>query len=170
MVVFALSCLLALFANLLRFNTLPHLLTTVVDNLHAAGPNRLYLLLRPDDRERLIDSVVHDGGQKVRFLVEGQSSVNAKASFQKDWERIHTSIEAELNPKSMGEFVSCMEHDSSLNSNESEGWLGRGPWVNEGRVSGPGIPPWVDYVFIEETSCGEMDGTKVKDRPELMRT
>ena len=44
---------------------------------------------------RLVKRAVtpRDGGREVRFMVEGQSSVNAAASFQADWGRIHTSIE-----------------------------------------------------------------------------
>ena len=58
----------------------------------SAGHN-LSLLLRPEDREALIESIMHDGGRKVRFMIEGQSSVNAAASFEADWGRIHASIE-----------------------------------------------------------------------------
>ena len=51
---------------------------------------------------------------------------------------------------------------NEINTNPYEGWLGRGLWVDDGQVVGKGVPPWIDYVFIEGTGCGEMDGTKVR--------
>ena len=130
---------------------------------HTSG-NSLELLLRPEDRTQLLESIAADRGRALRLQVEGQSSVNAAATYERDFCRIHTAIEVELNPLSLGEFVrapATINGDEVFGSNnDSEGWLGQGPWVAQGAVVGEGVPPWIDYVFLEEDGRGEMDGAK----------
>ena len=92
---------------------------------HKAG-NNLELLLEPDVRKELLESIAKDYGRSLCFLVEGQSSVNAASTYENDWCRIHTSIEVELNPKSMGTFVRAPDEISN-GGNESEGWLEMDP-------------------------------------------
>ena len=143
---------------------------------HKAG-NPIQLLLTPSDRKQLLQSIVNDRGKSLLFQVEGQSSVNAASTYERDWCRIHTSIEVILNPKSMGAFVRAPDtithynestgekelQEFSNGGNASEGWLGQGDWVNlgktQGKLHGQNIPPWLDYVFIEEEGYGEMNET-----------
>eukprot|EP00946_MAST-07B_sp_MAST-7B-sp1_P000735 g735.t1 len=129
---------------------------------HKSG-NSLELLLQSEDRTSLLESIAADNGRSLRFLIEGQSSVNASSTYERDFCRIHSSIEVELNPSSLGNFVQAPETINGMpfgNKNASEGWLGDGQWVEKGKVVGPGVPPWIDYVFIEEEGRGEMDGAK----------
>ena len=138
--------------------------------------NSIELLMKPSDRQTLLNNIKKDNGKSLIFQIEGQSSVNAASTYERDWCRIHTSIEVELNPKSMGTFVRAPD---TINQNDgtgkkisvpfsnfgnaSEGWLGNGDWVTigkiHGNVNGQTVPPWIDYVFIDDEGYGEMNGT-----------
>jgi len=45
---------------------------------HKAG-NSLELLLQPEDRKKLLESICQDNGRALRLQVEGQSSINASS-------------------------------------------------------------------------------------------